>query len=125
MSARRPRAAGSRGVSRMHRLLWSGACALLLSVGLIGAPADALPPGRGSTDPVVTGSPAPYTSRIVVNRPVDARDFNGTVIVEWLNVSGGADASPDWMQAHVELIRRGYVWVGVSAQSVGVNGLKG
>ena len=42
-------------------------------------------------------SEAPYTTRVVVNRPVDRRDFNGTVVVEWLNVSGGADASPDWM----------------------------
>ena len=47
------------------------------------------------------------------------------MVVEWLNVSGGADASPDWMHTHVELIRRGYAWVGVSAQAVGVNGLKG
>ncbi len=70
-------------------------------------------------------SEAPYTTRVVVNRPVHRRDFNGTVVVEWLNVSGGADASPDWMQTHVELIRRGYAWVGVSAQAVGVNGLKG
>ena len=60
-----------------------------------------------------------------MNRPVKKRDFNGTVVVEWLNVSGGADASPDWMHTHVELIRRGYAWVGVSAQAVGLNGLKG
>jgi Alpha/beta hydrolase domain len=78
--------------------------------------------GRWTVEP---SSSAPYTSRVVVNRPVDRRDFNGVVVVEWLNVSGGADASPDWMHTHVELIRRGYAWVGVSAQAVGVNGLKG
>jgi hypothetical protein len=68
---------------------------------------------------------ADYATRIVVNRPMDEADFNGTVVVEWLNVSGGVDASPDWMQAHVELIRGGYAWVGVSAQQVGVDALKG
>ena len=73
---------------------------------------------------VQPSSQAAYKTRVVVNRPVDARDFNGTVIVEWLNVSGGADASPDWGHTHVELIRRGYAWVGVSAQAVGVNQLK-
>ena len=28
------------------------------------------------------------------------------MVVEWLNVSGGADASPDWIHMHVELIRQ-------------------
>jgi hypothetical protein len=63
-------------------------------------------------------------TRVVVNRPRAARDFNGTVVVEWLNVSGGVDASPDWMNLHVELIRHGYAWVGVSAQAVGLDALK-
>ena len=66
---------------------------------------------------------AAFKTRIVVYRPINQRDFNGTVVVEWLNVSGGADASPDWMHTHDELIREGYAWVGVSAQAVGVNGL--
>lgn len=78
--------------------------------------------GRWTVEP---SSQAPYRTRVVVNRPTDRRDFNGTVVVEWLNVSGGADASPDWMHTHVELIRRGYAWVGVSAQAVGLNALKG
>jgi hypothetical protein len=57
-----------------------------------------------------------------VYRPVDGSRFNGSVFVEWLNVSGGVDAAPDWTTAHVELMREGYVWVGVSAQKVGVEG---
>jgi len=73
---------------------------------------------------VSTSWQAAYKTRIVVNRPIDAGKFNGTVIVEWLNVSGGADASPDWVHAHNELIRSGYAWIGVSAQFVGVNQLK-
>jgi len=68
--------------------------------------------------------PADYKTRIVVNRPIDEEDFSGTVLVEWLNVSGGGDGSPFWMQTHVELIRRGWVYVGVSAQFYGVNALK-
>ena len=72
----------------------------------------------------VATSTAPYTTRAVVMRPVNPRRFNGTVVVEWLNVSGGADAGPDWMLGHNELIREGFVWVGVSAQKVGVDALK-
>lgn len=63
-----------------------------------------------------------YKTRILVYRPVDPKDFNGTVIVEWLNVSGSADATPGWMNMHTEIMRRGYAWVGVSAQIVGVEG---
>jgi Alpha/beta hydrolase domain len=73
---------------------------------------------------VTGGSPQQYTTRVVVNRPIDDRKFNGAVVVEWLNVSGGVDASPDWIHMHDELVRRGYAWVGVSAQAVGVNQLK-
>jgi len=77
----------------------------------------------GKYSAVVT-STAPYTTRAVVMRPVDRRRFNGTVIVEWLNVSGGSDAGADWMLGHNELIREGFAWVGVSAQRVGVNALE-
>ncbi len=65
---------------------------------------------------------APYKSRIVVHMPIDQERFNGTVVVEWFNVSGGLDAAPDWTFMHTELIREGYAWVGVSAQYVGVEG---
>src|SRR5947208_3072255 len=34
----------------------------------------------------VATSAVPYTTRAVVMRPVNGRRFNGTVIVEWLNV---------------------------------------
>jgi hypothetical protein len=71
---------------------------------------------------VAKGTTAPYTTRVVVRRPIDPAAFDGTVFVEWLNVSGGLDASPDWTYAHVELIRSGAAWVGVSAQSVGIVG---
>lgn len=69
---------------------------------------------------VAPATRAPYTTRIVVYRPSNPAHFNGTVIVEWLNVSGGVDAAPDWLYAHDELIRDGFAWVGVSAQAVGV-----
>ena len=63
----------------------------------------------------------PYATRVVVRRP-PAADFNGTVLVEWLNVSGGFDASPDYSYLAEEILRGGYAWVGVSAQYVGIEG---
>ena len=70
---------------------------------------------------VTTGASAAFTTRIAVYRPIDPKKFNGTVVVEWLNVSGGADDSPDWTLSHNELVREGFAWVGVSAQQVGVD----
>jgi hypothetical protein len=67
------------------------------------------------------GGMAGYRTRIVVRRP-PAADFNGTVVVEWLNVSGGLDTNPDWAYLTEELTRSGYAWVGVSAQHIGVEG---
>ncbi|HEY2998050.1 MAG TPA: alpha/beta hydrolase domain-containing protein [Acidimicrobiales bacterium] len=68
---------------------------------------------------------APYTTRTIVRRPASKADFNGTVVVEWLNVSAGFDAEPDWVWENEELLRSGYAYVGVSAQAVGVNFLRG
>ncbi len=85
-------------------------------------PAGAFGPDGKLT--VAATSTAPYVTRAVVMRPSNPRRFNGTVVVEWLNVSGGADAGPDWILAHTQLVREGMVWVGVSAQKVGVDALR-
>lgn len=65
---------------------------------------------------------APYATRIVVVWPTDPRKFNGTVVVEWLNVTGGGDGAADWVSVHREVLRGGYAYVCVSAQKVGVEG---
>jgi len=64
---------------------------------------------------------APYRTRIVVRRP-PADAFSGTVVVEWLNVSGGVDAPPELAYLAEEILRRGHAWVGVSAQRIGIEG---
>jgi Alpha/beta hydrolase domain len=71
---------------------------------------------------VAEGDAAPFATRIVVRRPASAERANGTVVVEWLNVSPGADGAPDWTYLSREIVRGGYSWVGVSAQAVGVEG---
>lgn len=81
----------------------------------------AAPSPDGRWDAVAAGT-APYTTRVVVVRPTDPKKFNGTVVVEWLNVSAGTDGSPDWNMTHREIIRGGYAYVGVSAQKAGIEG---
>jgi hypothetical protein len=67
-------------------------------------------------------SRAAFRTRIVVRIPRQPSAFNGTVVVEWLNVSAGSDTDPDWAYAAAELGRSGYAYVGVSAQQAGING---
>jgi hypothetical protein len=63
----------------------------------------------------------PYETRIVVRRPARGRHFNGTVLVEWQNVTAGYDLDALWHPD--QIIDDGYAWVGVSAQRVGVDQL--
>lgn len=73
----------------------------------------------GKLDAVIDGT-ADYATRYVVVRPSDPRKFNGTVLVEWLNVTAGQDTPADWMVAHREILRRGFAYVAISAQKVGI-----
>src|SRR6185503_8886466 len=45
----------------------------------------------GATGSVIDGG-HPYKTRVIVRRPADAKSFNGTVLVEWTNVTNGFDA---------------------------------
>ena len=78
--------------------------------------------GQWTARPSTTIAPAAYKTRMRVIQPADPANFNGTVVVEWFNVTAGLDTPPDYAYAHEELLRGGYIWVGVSAQSVSVNG---
>ncbi|MDG3012814.1 hypothetical protein G4X40_21985 [Rhodococcus sp. D2-41] len=73
---------------------------------------------------VTESTQASYRTRLLVRAPADPGRFNGTVVVEWLNVSGGADVDVDFGYLHTELLQ-GYAWVGVSAQAAGVNSTGG
>ena len=75
--------------------------------------------GRWSARPQKS---ADYRTRLVIVRPEDPATANGTVVIEWLNVSAGADTAPEWGYTHRELIRSGYAWVGVSVQKAGIDG---
>jgi hypothetical protein len=74
--------------------------------------------GKWSIAPTTSAS---YRTRILVRRPTDPARFNGTVVVEWMNVSSG-ESAPDWDYLNPELMRAGYAYVAVSAQALGVDG---
>ncbi len=74
---------------------------------------------------VEPGEQAAYKTRIVVYRPIDPSDYNGTVLMEWLNVTAGFETPPSWGTGQLEMRRGGSVWIGVSAQIVGIEGSPG
>jgi len=71
---------------------------------------------------VAPAESAEYKTRMLIYRPTDMSRFNGTVVMEWYNVTGGVDTGAEWIMIHTELLRRGYIYVGISAQYVGVEG---
>ena len=68
------------------------------------------------------GTAAPYTTRIIVIRPSDAADFNGTVLLDWVNVTAQFENAVTSLEARELLLRDGYAFVHVSAQAAGLDG---
>ena len=64
-----------------------------------------------------------YKTRLVVRRP-EPSAFNGIVVVEWINVTGGPDKDIDWWQSGSHFIRNGYAYVVVSAQQMGIDTMR-
>ena len=76
------------------------------------------PDGKWSVEPLTTKR---YKTRLLVHRPRDPARFNGTVLVEWINVSPGHDN----LIVPADPLYDGFVYVAVSAQYVGVHGFPG
>ena len=69
---------------------------------------------------LVESSGHPFKTRLIVRRPAP-QAFNGVVVVEWINVTGGPDKDIDWWQSGEHLMRSGYAYVAVSAQQMGID----
>ena len=64
----------------------------------------------------------PYTTRIVVRRPVRPSASARTAVVDWQNVTAGHDIDTEWGTSGDFFIQHGWTWIGASVQRVGVNG---
>ncbi len=63
----------------------------------------------------------PFRTRMLVLRPGSPADFNGTVIVEWNNVSAGENFLGG--RGAAQLLQDGFTIAGVSAQAAGIEGM--
>ncbi len=77
--------------------------------------------GDNAMKGVAASSGHPYRTRMIVRRPKDMKTFNGVVLAEWQNVTAGYDLDAMWGGSYEHIMRKGYIWVGISAQRVGVN----
>ena len=87
---------------------------------LAGGATDYRTDGRWDAE---ASSQAQFRTRLLVVRPSDPARFNGTVIVNWNNVSAGESFEP--ARSAARRVEDGFVVVGVSAQRIGVEGSGG
>ena len=72
------------------------------------AEAGARPPVR------VRNANVPYTTRMLLRRPVDRQKASGRVVVELLDPSAQYDRAPLWGLSAEHFLRGGDIWVGVT-----------
>ena len=64
-------------------------------------------------------APQPFGARMVVARPIDPEDFNGTVLAEWENVTAQFPSGPGMVWLHHHILPKGYAYVAINAQKAG------
>ena len=73
---------------------------------------------------VVRTADAPYSTRVIVRRPINRTRMSGTVVVEPLNPSNLFDLNIGWAISGDRFMRDGDVWVGFTSKPVAVQALK-
>lgn len=63
---------------------------------------------------------APFTTRFILRRPQRAEDFNGTVVLDWVNVTAQFENPVVLLNAQRHLLREGYAYAHVSVQEAGI-----
>ncbi len=72
----------------------------------------------------VRSGDVPYTTRVLLRRPVNGEDFSGRVVVEMMNPSNLIDLNIGWAIHHDEIVRSGDAWIGITAKPVAVTSLQ-
>ncbi len=66
----------------------------------------------------------PYTTRVLIRRPIKRARMSGTAIVEPLNPSNTFDLNIGWGFSGDEIMRNGDVWVGFTAKPIAARALE-
>lgn len=82
----------------------------------------ARPLGSSLTGLADSESPADYKTRMLVYRPLDPDRFNGSLVVNWPNVTSQLDVPYAFVNTYEYLFRNGYAVAIPSVQKQGVDG---
>ncbi len=67
---------------------------------------------------------APYTTRMLIRMPANARDFSGNVWIEPMNPSNLFDLNIGWAMMNRQIVRNGDIWIGFTSKPVAMQTLK-
>jgi hypothetical protein len=67
---------------------------------------------------------APYTTRLLVRRPLDVSHFSGNVVIEVLNASAMFDIDRMWINSWPFFMRNGDIFIGISSKGHVVQAMK-
>ncbi|MDO4283929.1 MAG: alpha/beta hydrolase domain-containing protein [Eubacteriales bacterium] len=67
---------------------------------------------------------APYTTRLLIRRPVEKEKFSGNIVVEILNASAMMDIDRMWVNTWQYLVRNGDIYIGITSKGHVVDTLK-
>ena len=80
---------------------------------------------QGAHPAVRVRSPrVPYTTRLLLRRPVNPKHFSGRVVVELLSAAGGYDTAPLWGLSSEHFLRQGDAWVGLTVKPAAAETLR-
>jgi hypothetical protein len=82
-------------------------------------------PPQGPTDIVPVQTGVPYKTRLILRRPADPDEFDGTVVVEWWNSTSEFDNEVAWVSSANYFAERGIAYVGVTNSTTSLNFLTG
>lgn len=74
----------------------------------------------GTATSRVDGRTAPFTTRFILRRPLDPAAFNGTVVLDWVNVTAQFENAVDTLNSQQHFLREGYAYAHVSVQAAGL-----
>ncbi|MCL2839391.1 MAG: alpha/beta hydrolase domain-containing protein [Defluviitaleaceae bacterium] len=73
--------------------------------------------------PEVIFHDAPYTTRLLIRRPIDITKFSGNVVFEILNSTAGIDIDRMWVNSWQFFTRNGDIYVGITSKGHVVDAL--
>jgi hypothetical protein len=81
---------------------------------------DWVPPAAATVDV----ANAPYTTRMLVRRPIQKERLSGKVVVEILNATNLVDLEIGWALSKDYFVRNGDVWIGFTSKPVAADALQ-